>query len=318
MESIANSSAKGYVTALASAVILSTTAVFIRFLTQTYVIAPLVLAVWRAGLASLTLVVILALARPGLLRVSGVQLKHLVLFGLTLAVLNSLWTLSVVANGAAVATVLVYSSAAFSALLGCAFQSERISPLQVSVIALSLLGCALVSGVTSLSGSGYAAIGLGMLSGLAYAVYTLMGKAAAGKGLSPWTSLCYTLGFATIFLLLFNCLPMLPGTAHAPRDFFSLGHAWSAWGVLFALAAGPTVLGFGLYNQSLLYLPSSVVNLVVTSEPVFTMTTAYLILGERMTLTQIMGSIVLLLAVAVLGLWRKRTEGKGKGEAMVT
>lgn len=62
-------------------------------------------------------------------------------------------------------------------------------------------------------------------------------------------------------------------------------------------------------NQSLLYLPSSVVNLVVTSEPVFTMIAAYLVLGERMNFTQMTGSAILLLAVGVLGLGK---EGVGK------
>ena len=44
----------------------------------------------------------------------------------------------------------------------------------------------------------------------------------------------------------------------------------SGWLILFLLAAGPTLAGFGLYNVSLTYLPSSVVNLIVTLEPVMT------------------------------------------------
>ena len=83
-------------------------------------------------------------------------------------------------------------------------------------------------------------------------------------------------------------------------DFLWLGDAWVGWGVLFLLAAGPTVAGFGLYNVSLSYLPSSVANLVVTIEPVFTTLTAYLLLGERLNGIQIVGSLLILGSVVFL------------------
>src|SRR5512133_1388432 len=115
---------RGYAIALASAAILSTTAIFIRYLTQTYHIPPLVLAFWREVFVALTLLPILWLVRGGLLRVPRSQLKYLLIYGLMLAIFNSLWTLSVALNGAAVATVLVYCSAAFTVLLGRVFLKE--------------------------------------------------------------------------------------------------------------------------------------------------------------------------------------------------
>ncbi len=72
--------------------------------------------------------------------------------------------------------------------------------------------------------------------------------------------------------------------------------------MLFLLAAGPTVAGFGLYNVSLVHLPSSVTNLIVTLEPTFTAVTAYLLLGERLTLIQGAGSLLILSAVVFLRL----------------
>ena len=53
--------------------------------------------------------------------------------------------------------------------------------------------------------------------------------------------------------------------------------------MLFLVAAGPTLAGFGLYNVSLTYLPSSVANLVLTLEPAFTAVIAYFLLDEQMT-----------------------------------
>jgi drug/metabolite transporter (DMT)-like permease len=200
--------------------------------------------------------------------------------------------------------VLVYCSVAFTALLGAWLLKERLGWVKLLAIALSLAGCVLVAGVWDTSGLGLDPVGIltGMLSGLCYAVYSLMGRFASQRGLNPWTTLFYTIGFAAAFLLLFNLLPgdLLPGTAASATDLFMLGDSLAGWGTLFALAAGPTVLGFGLYNVSLGYLPSSVANLIATLEPVFTGLIAYLLLGERLTGMQLSGSLMILAGVASL------------------
>ncbi len=148
----------------------------------------------------------------------------------------------------------------------------------------------------------------GILSGLCYAGYSLMGRSASQRGLNPWTTLIYTFGFAACFLLAGNLIPSnpIPGAAARPADLFWLGNALAGWGVLFLLAAIPTVIGFGLYNVSLSILPSSVANLIVTLEPVFTAVTAYILLGERLTWIEIMGSVLVLSGVVFLRLYEER------------
>ena len=73
--------------------------------------------------------------------------------------------------------------------------------------------------------------------------------------------------------------------------------------MLILLAVGPTVAGFGLYNVSLSYLPSSVANLILTLEPAFTATYAYFLLGERLTPVQIAGSLLILGSVIFLRMY---------------
>lgn len=302
--------ARGYPIALISAVILATTAIFIRHLTQTYQIPPLVLAFWRDGFVALTLFFVLGLLRAGLLRVNRNHLFYLIVYGLMLAIFNALWTTAVALTGAAVATVLVYSSAGFTALLGRWLLQERLDWSKLLVVVLTLSGCVLVSDALdpmAWSGNGLGIL-TGMVSGLMYAIYSLMGRSASQRGLNPWTTLFYTFGFAAIFLLIFNLAPggFLPGTATRLADFFWLGSAFAGWGILFLLAAGPTVLGYGLYNVSLSHLPSSVANLIVTSEPVFTAVIAYLLLGERLTVIQIIGGLMILAGVIFLRVYEDR------------
>ncbi len=301
---------RGYTIALVSAVILSTTAIFIRYLTQTYHLPALVLAFWRDGFVVLTLLVVLGLFYPRLLRVNQPHLAYLAGYGLVLAIFNALWTLSVTLNGAAVATVLAYCSAAFTALLGWWLLKERLDWAKLLAVLFCLGGCVLVSGALDPAAWGGNLIGIltGVLSGLGYAIYSLMGRSAAQRGLNPWTTLLYTFAFATVFLLVFNLLPggFLPGAAAGPADFFSLGSAVAGWGVLFLLAAGPTVAGFGLYNVSLGYLPSSVANLIATLEPAFTALIAYVLLGERLNGVQVGGSLMILTGVVFLRIYEGR------------
>ena len=305
---------RGYLTALASAATLSTTAIFIRYLTQTYRLPSLVLAFWRDLFVVLTLLLILKFFRPALLRVNRKYLPYLVFYGLMLAIFNSLWTLSVSLNGAAVSTVLAYCSAGFTALLGWWLLKERLDWGKLLAVALSLAGCALVSGALDPSAWRVNLLGIvtGILSGLWYAIYTLMGRSASQRGLNPWTTLVYTFGFAAVFLLLINLLSggHLPGSIIRPADFFWLGKAWAGWGILFLLAAGPTLVGFGLYNVALTRLPSSVTNLIVTTEPVFTAVIAYILLGERLTLVQIGGSVLVLSGVVFLRIYEGWLAGK--------
>ncbi|HLE14144.1 MAG TPA: DMT family transporter [Anaerolineales bacterium] len=307
---------RGYTIGLISAAFLSTTAIFIRYLTLTYSLPPLVMAFWRDLFVALTLLPVLGLLRPHLLRVNRLHLYYLAGFGLVLAVFNSLWTLSVALNGASVATVLAYSSAGFTALLGWWLLKERLDGVKLLAVTLSLGGCVLVSGALNPAvwSTNLAGILTGVFSGLFYAIYTLMGRSAAQRGLNPWTTLFYTFSFATVFLLVFNLLPggLLPGAANQPGDLFWLGNAWSGWLVLFLLAAGPTVAGFGLYNVSLSYLPSSVVNLIATLEPAFTAVIAYFLFGERLTPVQVFGSLMILSGVVFLRIHEGRLAGEAQ------
>jgi drug/metabolite transporter (DMT)-like permease len=99
---------------------------------------------------------------------------------------------------------------------------------------------------------------------------------------------------------------LLPGTATQPSDFFVLGSSLAGWGVLLLLAAGPTVTGFGLYNVGLSLLPASVVNLILTTEPAFTAVLAIILLGERLTVTQLAGSLLIMSGVIFLRVYEGR------------
>jgi DME family drug/metabolite transporter len=291
---------KGYLIAFAATAIWSTTAIFIRYLNVTYQLSPLVLAFWRDLFASLALVTITLIFRTAHLKAGLDHLKFLALYGLVLTLFNATWTISVFYNGAAVSTVLAYSSGAFTAVLGWRIFRERLDIYKIIAVLLSFIGCVLVSGAYIPASWQFNAIGLitGFASGLMMAFYTLMGRWAAHKRVYPLTSLTYSFGFAAVFLFALNLLPIPLGSLTG--NLFSLGSSTAGWLVLIFLAVGPTLGGYGLYTTSLQYLPASVANLIATLEPAFTAVLAFFFLNEQLTITQIFGSVLILSGVLFL------------------
>ncbi|MEE4313512.1 MAG: EamA family transporter [Desulfofustis sp.] len=299
---------RGYLAALCSALALALTSICIRYLYTKYQIDPLILAFWRNALLVAALFFILELAYPKLVEISSKDLYRVLGFGLVLALFNYLWTLSVTLNGAAVATFLVYSSVPLTAVLGWLVLGEKPPAGMFSAICCSVLGCLLISGAwseadVSLSPGGIIA---GIGSGGCFAIYSLIGRFSRQRGMNAWTFMLYCFGSAALFLLISEiALLGASGTPFRPvAAFFSLGGALSGWSLLFFLAVGPTLLGYGLYTLSLGYLPSGIVNLISTLEPPFAAVLAYLLLGELLSLLQVVGAALIIGAVLILRLTR--------------
>jgi DME family drug/metabolite transporter len=293
---------RGYIICLLATVLWSSTAIFIRFLTVTYSIPPLVLAFWRDLFLAITLALFFGLFKPLRLKLERSERKFLLLYGLVLSIFNSMWTISVALNGAAVSTVLAYSSAAFTAILGWWLLGERLGALKIIAVLLSLTGCVFVSGAYTISAWQLNSIGViaGLASGAGFAGYSLMGKLASERSINPWTALVYAFAAAAGFIFLYNLFAGWLPAGVASTNFFWLGRETIGWLVLFTLAVGPTVGGYGLYTVSLTYLPASVANIIATLEPAMTAVLAYFLLAERFTLPQWIGGVLIIAGVIVL------------------
>ena len=301
---------QGYVIAIISAMLLAFTAIIIRALTEYYHLPTFVLAFWRAALVALVLLPLLLLFKPQWARLRREQVPFYAGYGLLLALFNSLWTLSVALNGASVATILTYCSVGFTVFLGWMMFNERLSLRELLVIVVSLGGCFLVSNGDSMGNTRFDMLGLmvGMLSGIGYTLYTLGGRIASERRYPVWNTILYVFGFSAVYQWLFNTLlTLFPMAAfHGMTGdlwFLSLGAQgiqWSGWLLLVTLAAGPTLLGFGLYNISLKTLPLAVANLILSLELVFTAVIAYFLLGENMNQLQLLGSALVMGGVLML------------------
>jgi len=293
---------RGYILALIATVLWSTTGVLISYLSKTYALPSLVLAFWRDLFVSFGMLIGLSIFSRARFRLERSHWGFMVLYGLTLAVFNSLWTFSVQYNGAAVATVLAFSSPAMTAILSRMVFKEQFNRVKTISIVLSLIGTVLVSDAHNPSAWKLNPSGIifGLLTGLFFAFYNLEGKAASDKHIDSWTALLYSFSAATVFLFLFNLGFNLLNGKTPFNNLLWLGNSVSGWGILFFLGVAPTLGGFGLYTLSIRYLSPTVANLIATLEPALTAVWAYLFLNEILVSTQLIGSVILFTGIILL------------------
>jgi DME family drug/metabolite transporter len=294
---------RGYLIALTATVCWSFTGVLISYLSKTYSLPSLVLAFWRDLFLSLGMVVGLLVFSRMRFHLDRTHWGFMVLYGFTLAIFNSMWTFSVQYNGAAVATVMAFSSPAMTAILSRIIYKEQISFLKVLSILLSLSGIVFVAGAYDPSTWNLNPLGIifGLISGLMFAIYNLQGKHAADTHLDSWTAMLYSFACATFFLVFFNLGNDLFITGKAPfADLLWLGNSYVGWGLLVLLAIAPTFGGFGLYTLSLRYLSPTTSNLIATLEPALTAIWAYFLLSEILTGTQLFGGVLVFAGVILL------------------
>jgi len=308
VQETSRSSSPGYLIGLTATVLLSFTGILISYLNRAYQLPSLVLAFWRDTFVVLGLAVTFAFFSRGRFGLKPSLWSFFLLYGLSLSLFNSMWTFSVQFNGAAIATVLAFSSPAMTAVLAHYILHEQINRIKLVSIILSLPGIVLVSGAADPTAwkVNAAGIAFGLLTGFTFACYNMLGKTSSNKGIDPWTTRLYGFSSAVVLLFLFNVLMNAFGGQALLGNFLWLGTSFSGWGLLFLLGTGPTIGGFGLYLVSLGYLPATVANLIGALEPAFTAIWAYLLFHEELTAIQILGSLLVFASVILLRFGEER------------
>ncbi|MBI2976887.1 MAG: EamA family transporter [Chloroflexi bacterium] len=284
--------AKGILIALAGTTVWATTGIIISYLLKHYTLQPLTLAFWRDLIIACTMLLLLRVARPEALRITRRDIPFFLLYGFVgLAAFNGMWTFSVQFNGAAVATVLAYSSPAFTVLLARPLLKEPLTLRKLAAVALSIVGCVFVARAYTAEAWRVNPVGIavGLGTGLAFACYSLAGRWSSNRFTSPWTVTAYGFLFAATAL----------GLTQNPDTLFTM-KAWDGWAILILLAVGPSLVGFSLYTLSLRYLQASMASLIATLEPALTAVMAIYLLSEQLLLWQWIGAALILAAVVLV------------------
>ena len=289
---------RGYFLVLLAAALWATLGIIYKYLAGSYGLPPLAVAAFRAGLGGILLLAGLLVLRRSWLRLNRQAVRIVVLYGVFgIALFYATYINAILTVGVAVAAVLLYTAPAWVTLIAWRFLGERLTRTHVFALLLALVGIALVAEIYRPDMVRLNAVGIawGLASGLTYALWSVFNKVGV-KHTNPWTLQCYGMLIGSAVLLLFQPLTPLAGVSQSP--------AAVAW--LLVLALGPTVGASVAYAAGVRAVPVSVASLVATLEPVLAAVLAYLFLGETLSIGQVAGGALILLAVWLL---RPRSTG---------
>ncbi len=255
---------------------------------------PQVLSGGRALSAFVLLALYLAATDREALKVRAKDLAFLGVFGVVaLAGVHFTYFKTISLTNVATAILLEYLAPVIVLLVGVVFMGHRFTWALPAGVTLSVLGCALVVG--AIGGQGLIVSPEGIAWGLAsacfFAFYSLMGGVAVVR-FSPYTTLVYGLGFAALFWLAWlGPAPVLalfsdPGTAIA----------------VLTMAVLSTIIPFAAFLAALQSIPATNATVTSTIEPVIAGVGAYILFSESLSLTQLLGGVLVILAIIVVQL----------------
>jgi drug/metabolite transporter (DMT)-like permease len=222
--------------------------------------------------------------------------RYAMLAGFFLAVDLVLWNHAISDVGAGVATVLGNLQVLFVAVLAWLVLKEQPGRRYLLMLPVVLAGVVLVSGMIGSGAAGQdpaAGIGYGVGTSAAYAVFLLILRQTAGHSAHVAGQLADATAGAAIGAAIIG-LEFGGLTWHVP---------WSSlrWLLVLALLSGVT--GWLLITSSLPRLPAAVSSLLLLLQPAGSLVLADVVLGERPTLIQVAGALLVCSGVLAIT-WR--------------
>lgn len=267
---------------------------------------PFKLVNMRLNLAFLLLFLYLFIFNKQKLQIKKHDVKYLATLGIIGIVgVQSTYYYTVATLNVSIAIFLQYLAPALIVIYSVLFQKERLSV----TIALSL-GISLAGSIFIIFGGGAASAGsfnmIGLITGLVSALflsfYTIYSKTCTAR-LDSWTVLVYALGFGAL-IYWFVSPPWVLWGGIQLKEFF-----YACYIAVFA-----TIIPFGLYLSGLRYLSASTGSIIAMLEPVIASLSAFLLLGERMTIIQIMGGLLIIAAVIIINIYYIKKQEPHKEE----
>jgi len=240
----------------AGAALISTTSIFVRWAH----VAPTVSGFYRMLFGGLMLLVLL-LVRREWRRVGVRDLVWLIIPALAFAADLIIWHRSILYIGPGLATLVANFQVFIMAVVGVVFYRERLSPRFVFGLVLALFGLWLLVGVDWSSFTAQFRIGvyLGLLTGVAYAVYLLSLRRVQLRRVHLDASQVLCLN-SLLCALVLAVVVGIEGSGYAIPDTQS-------WLALLGLGLFGQVLGWVLIARAMPHLPASLVGLLLLLQP---------------------------------------------------
>ncbi|MET0614136.1 MAG: EamA family transporter [Thermoleophilaceae bacterium] len=237
------------------------------------------------------LLILVALASGGGLKLGGGDRRLVLLAGLFVASYQASFFAAVAETGVAVGTVVALGSApAWTGLFGRVFTGERLARRWFVATGLACAGVVLLTLGGSAGGTvSVPGVALALASGAGYAGYAVAGKRLLDRGGTPEGVMAAVFGTGALVLL--PALALVP-TANL---FTAQGIALAAY-----LGALPTALAYVLFARGLSRIGAGETATLTLAEPVTAMALGFVVLGERPGAAAVAGGALVLAGLAAL------------------
>lgn len=209
--------------------------------------------------------------------------------GVFLAFHFILWFESLNYTSVASSTVLVTMQPLFALAGTYLFFNEKISSKTIIAGIVAIVGSVLIGwGDFRISGSALYGDLLAVIACALITGYLLFGQDVRKRlSLVTYTMVVYSVSTICLFLYV-----LLMGQSFGPYD----KQEW-LWFVLLAII--PNLLGHNLFNWSLKWVSTNVISIAILFEPVGAALLALVIFKEYLTLTQVIGGVIVIIGISM-------------------
>lgn len=182
--------------------------------------------------------------------------------------------------------LLLYIYPVLVTLLAILLGWEKINRRTLLLMGLAMAGMAITLG-GKLDGQPLG-IGLGLLAAAVYAIYILLGNRLT-QGIHPLAATLVVLAAAAV-----------GNGAFAIAGGTGLPHSMNAWLAIVAIALFSTVIAIAAFLTGIKRIGAAQASIISTLEPVITLGIGVTLLDERISATQLLGGLLVLVAVILL------------------
>ncbi len=205
-----------------------------------------------------------------------------------------LYFITIVNTSASVASVLLTTAPIMVMAFSVIFWKENLTAQKIIAIVLSLIGCTLIAGIGDGARFELKGVLIGILAALMYALYSIFTKLALENEMDTEVNIAYSFLFSALAAIVY---------AGPVKIFNDLASA-SGKEVVILIAMG-TVTGAlaGLmYTKGIKILPAGLTAAFAGLEPLISSTFSVAFLGESLSITMVVGIILILSAATLLGI----------------
>ncbi|WP_243290507.1 DMT family transporter [Bacillus sp. FJAT-47783] len=218
-----------------------------------------------------------------------------IIAGVFLALHFILWFESLEYTSVASSVVLVTLQPIFSFIGTYLFFKENISIHAILSAIIAIVGSVVISwGDFKVSGMALFGDFLALAACAMITAYLLFGqRVRKTHSLTAYTFIVYSISTVTLF---FYCLSIGDPLG---------GYPTSDWVYFLLLAIIPTLLGHSLFNWSVKWISTNVISISILFEPVGAIILAYLLIGETVMLSQVIGGTIIVLGILLFAFEKK-------------